>query len=153
VLETEKISGLDDPEWWEKSGELPGILLWALAGLKVFRATGKFIEPQVCIDAKEEQRTDQSTSREFLKDNVIANTLFDIDCKDLYDAFKEWFSEGHKIQYIPNVKDFNKEVVRLFHKEWESGDLTRKQRGINLGRKRFWAGIGLRKNSEDAEMF
>src|SRR5262249_2842959 len=41
-------SGRDAPSWWQKSGELPGIFLWAVEGWRRLRERRRFTEPVTC---------------------------------------------------------------------------------------------------------
>src|SRR5205807_310610 len=42
IAEEERVYGMDKREWWEASGELPGILNWALEGFDRLRLQGGF---------------------------------------------------------------------------------------------------------------
>jgi P4 family phage/plasmid primase-like protien len=44
-----RVVGMDKPDYWERAGELPGLLNWALAGLMRLRANaGQFTRPAAC---------------------------------------------------------------------------------------------------------
>src|SRR5262249_16909631 len=48
IPEPEQVKGMDKPDFWGASGELPGILNWALAGLHDLRTQGYFTVPESC---------------------------------------------------------------------------------------------------------
>lgn len=56
------------PEYW--ADELPGILLWALAGLARLRAAGQFTRSQACEAAAAQHRRDSDPAREYLADHL-----------------------------------------------------------------------------------
>jgi P4 family phage/plasmid primase-like protien len=59
------------PEWWERSGELAGILNWALAGLRRLREQGTFTESAVCNTAKQGHRLTSNPALEFITDYLV----------------------------------------------------------------------------------
>jgi P4 family phage/plasmid primase-like protien len=70
VPKSEIIRGLDQPEWWIESGELPGILNWALEGLQRLASQGGFTEPESMQKLIREYRRDQNPVQGFLDEMV-----------------------------------------------------------------------------------
>ncbi len=58
-----RVFGMDKPEWWEASGELPGVFNWALAGLDRLRQQDRFTQSQVCEQALADYRTENNPAR------------------------------------------------------------------------------------------
>lgn len=67
---SEKILGLDRPDWWLERGELPGIFMWALEGLRRLQEDRDFATPASAEAAKETLRRDNSPAREFILENL-----------------------------------------------------------------------------------
>ena len=70
--------------------ELPGILVWAIEGLKRLRARGHFVQPKAVSDAVQEMEDLASPVLAFVRDccevGVGRRTWID----DLYEAWKRW---------------------------------------------------------------
>ncbi|MBA3315134.1 MAG: hypothetical protein H0T47_17830 [Planctomycetaceae bacterium] len=69
IPEDERIPGMDRPEFWEASGELPGMLNWALIGLKRLQAQGRFTESSVVSAMVDDYRRDSNPAQTFLLDH------------------------------------------------------------------------------------
>lgn len=107
--ETKQDKNLVNPDWWIKSGEMPGIFNWALEGLKRLYERGHFIEPAISRIAKENYRQDANPSRTFLLDNYEMSSTSHLSSKELYEAYyNNLKSEGHnplsKTQLATEVK-------------------------------------------------
>lgn len=128
VLESERIVGMDKHEWWHASGELPGILCWAIAGLYRLRKAGRFTRPALCQEMLDEYRLEINPARSFLEETCEANSFGSTSAGDLYSAYKKWCSE---FGYKPLAeRQFGKEVHRKFPQ-------CKKRRGGNK-ENRFW---------------
>jgi P4 family phage/plasmid primase-like protien len=118
--------------------ELPGILNWAIEGLKRLQQQGHFTEPTICKGALEDYRTEMNSAREFLKENyqscegatgfILANVL--------YDQYKDW-CQANGYQALTNNM-FGKEVKRVFPSS------ERQKRGTP----RLWAYVGIIKRND-----
>lgn len=120
IQDSEKILGMDKMEWWEKSGELPGILRWAIAGLARLRANGRFSKSSVCEAAISDYRDEVNPARTFLKERyVLSITNSDmVSTRKLYDEYAQWCMDSG---YRPlSDKSFGREVSRVY-----SGQVTR----------------------------
>jgi putative DNA primase/helicase len=91
--------GMDKPAYWEKFGELPGMLNWVLDGLASLKARGwQFKEPRVCRLAKEEYRLDNDPTRRFLVEHFRADPGAEpIPSASICKWYQEWCeANGHR---------------------------------------------------------
>lgn len=70
--------------------ELPGILNWALDGLKQLAADGRFADCQVCEAAKQRYRSDCDTVLAFIEDRCLLRPKASTEAKDVYASYREW---------------------------------------------------------------
>jgi P4 family phage/plasmid primase-like protien len=112
IPESERVFGMDKPQWWEDVGELLGILLWSLAGLKRLREQRKFTESAVCNAALDDYRLESNPARTFLGEQYTTDLNADIVTTDVYSAYREWCETNG---YRPlGSNTFGKEIVRAF---------------------------------------
>jgi len=127
-----RVKGMDKPEWWASSGELPGIFTWAIAGLWRLRRQG-FTEPKLVAESNEDYRTEVNPARSFLLETCEANSLASIATKELYGHYKQWCGDNG---YRPlSERQFGKEVRRVFP------ELERRRLGDRESRTWTYAGI------------
>jgi P4 family phage/plasmid primase-like protien len=101
-----------DPEWWIGSGELPGVFLWALEGLRRLRERGRFKEPVECRKLREDYKRDANPARVFLLDHCVEEITATTPSPALYKAYSAHVREqGHHPLSEPM---FAREVRRLF---------------------------------------
>jgi P4 family phage/plasmid primase-like protien len=132
IPEAERVAGMDKVEFWQASGELPGILNWALAGLHSLRAAGRFVVPPKCQEDADRLRADSNPARRFLLEHYQAGTGFVATAK-LYAAYAEWCKQhGH---YAQADVGFGREVARCFP--------TAKRDKKTIDGARCWAYCGL----------
>jgi P4 family phage/plasmid primase-like protien len=111
IPKAEQVAGMDKVEFWRASGELPGILNWALAGLHQLRQAGRFTVPAGCQEAVEKLRTEANPARRFLLEYYTSGAGV-IPTKDLYVQYRPWCEDnGH--HPLADV-GFGREVVRRF---------------------------------------
>lgn len=133
IPESERVTGMDKPEWWQASGELPGIFGWAIVGLHRLRQQGRFTQPEICKEALAEYRAESNPARLFLTENYRENSLDYTEATSIYSAYREWCQANG---YFPLAdRSFGKEVVRVFP------NTKRGQKGT--GKDRFWAYNGI----------
>lgn len=84
--------------------ELPGILLWAIAGWKRLRERGHFEQPESGKDMLEELEDLTSPIRTFVKERCdVSKPLARIERQKLYHAYLDWCKEkGINYPYAPN---------------------------------------------------
>jgi P4 family phage/plasmid primase-like protien len=112
VPDEERVEGMDKPEWWQASGELPGIFNWALAGLIRLRQRKDFLVPEICRAAVEDYKFETNPARAYLDQNIIPNSLMALATMELYENYKKWCNERN---YRPlGERVFGKEVFRAF---------------------------------------
>lgn len=70
--------------------ELPGILVWAIEGLKRLRARGHFVQPQAVSDAVQEMEDLASPVMAFVRDSCEVGAGHRTWIDDMYDAWKRW---------------------------------------------------------------
>jgi putative DNA primase/helicase len=115
--------------------ELPGILLWALDGLKRLQSRGHFVEPASSRTMVEQLSDLSSPIRAFVRDRCVQETGVEVSVDDLYGAWQQWCLEwgtepGSKQMF---GRDLHAAVphVGVRHPRVEGG------------RQRVYAGIGL----------
>jgi P4 family phage/plasmid primase-like protien len=109
-----RVFGMDKSAWWEASGELPGILNWALAGLDRLRRQDRFTRSEVCEQALAEYRTENNPARMFLLEVCRETPEGQAPCGELYKTYRNWCQANG---YSPLAdRSFGKEVRRVFPK-------------------------------------
>jgi P4 family phage/plasmid primase-like protien len=107
-----RVNGMDTIKWWEQTGELPGILNWALAGLHRLRSQGRFTYSTVSEAMLEDYCLDSNPARAFLKEFCGFNRSEQVSSMELYDTYKRWCVKSN---YRPlSEKSFGKEVFRVY---------------------------------------
>lgn len=125
ITAAERIKGMDKVEWWERSGELPGILLWAIRGLARLRAQNGFTDCESMRLEMEDYQEEVNPAKAFLTANVEEGPGC-ISTRVLYASYKDWISENG---YKPlSEKSFGKEVKRKFPKSDRRKAGSRNQR-------------------------
>lgn len=108
----ERITNMDKHFWWEASGELPGIFLWAIAGLHRLRQQGRFTRSSVSDHAAEDYRSESNPARLFLLENFEEAESAKVKTSEVYDHYKRWAVENG---YRPlGERVFGKEISRAF---------------------------------------
>jgi P4 family phage/plasmid primase-like protien len=115
VHEQERVPGMDKPEWWLKHGEVPGILNWALDGLKRLRGNGmRFTEPASCRAALEAHRRESDPCREFLVEHYAADDNGQpLRTAEVYDAYTQWCAANGQ-RHPLTAQAFGRQVRRVF---------------------------------------
>src|SRR5262249_35032700 len=110
----ERVAGMDKPEFWLGAGEAPGILNWALEGMRQLRENGmRFVEPTVCRAALQEHRVDSDPARAFLEEHYVADhEAMPLRTADLYTHYTGWCqANGYK---TGSANTFSRQVRRVF---------------------------------------
>jgi len=115
--------------------ELPGIFLWAIAGLRRLQVQGHFTAAQVCTEAIDDYRVESNPARQFLLENVEETPEDVVSCREMYRQYRKWCEDSG---YRPlGDRAFGKEVLRLFPR-------TRVRRlGSRGERERHYEGIAV----------
>lgn len=106
------IRGMDTTRWWEESGELPGILNWAIEGLDLLRERGQFATSQVCIEAMKVYQSECNPIRDWLKDNFRASPGSELQKSDVYQSHTNWAKDNGHNELTPS--QLAKEIQRVF---------------------------------------
>jgi len=110
----ERIAGMDKSEWWAASGELPGILNWALQGLRRLRDRGSFSPPELSTTELDRYRTESNPARLFLGSFCSAGPPTERQPKgELYSKYRKWCEENG-YSYPLAAPQFGREVRRVF---------------------------------------
>lgn len=113
--------------------ELPGILNWAIQGLKKLNLRGQFEEKQFLINAIQELEDENNPVNIFFKERIEKCFDEEIEKGFLYDKYKEWCFETKN--YTLNKARFAACIYKKYHKE------TPKDTQNLSTRKRIWRNI------------
>ena len=134
------IPGMDSPGYWLKNGELPGMLNWAIEGLRRLRANKKFTKAAAADALNQEHRKDCNPAMAFLEDYVRIAPGGEVFKSLLFKSYQSYCVEtGNKPM---RDSDFAKEVKSVY-RGIEDG------RQGNGNRSRFWRGIELIDDGRD----
>lgn len=89
VTEEEKVTGMDSPAWWMQKGEMPGIFMWALRGLRRLLEKRSFTESKVCNAAVAAHRLECNTALSWLKSEYERSESGEVDKDVLYSEYAE----------------------------------------------------------------
>ncbi|MFH1113712.1 MAG: phage/plasmid primase, P4 family [Pseudomonadota bacterium] len=90
------------PEKWDRQRahkiiqtELSGVLNWSIAGLKLLKDKGHFIEPQATIEALQEYRRQTDPTIEFIEERlrVVDQDDHGSTLQEVYKAYQSWTGE------------------------------------------------------------
>jgi putative DNA primase/helicase len=83
--------GREDPYLKSKiKPELPGVLQWALGGLRTLDEVGRFVEPETSVAAREEVRQTSNPVYLFVEDVCILGPFALVLLDDLYRSYDAW---------------------------------------------------------------
>lgn len=112
----QRVRGMDHRSYWLARGELPGILRWALLGLKRLRQQGDFSDCQAMQDAHSRYRRDNNPARQFLEEHLQPDEVRKggpaVKTGYLYDWYHMWCGDNG-YRHLSEGQ-FGKEVRRIF---------------------------------------
>jgi P4 family phage/plasmid primase-like protien len=114
VPDEERVVGMDKPEFWLQAGEAPGILNWALDGMRRLKKNSMhFTNSAACRAMLEEHRADSDPCRAFLQEHYVADPqATPIPTKFVYAAYGAWCeNNGHG---PVSSNKFSRQVRRVF---------------------------------------
>lgn len=117
IADGRKIRNMDKAEWWEASGELPGIFNWAVQGLGRLRKQGHFTESAESKNAIIEYQRDSNSAKHFLTEFITEVGAGDADfirTNEIYRLYVLWAREAGLYPLARNT--FGKEIGRTFKK-------------------------------------
>jgi P4 family phage/plasmid primase-like protien len=130
-----RVFNMDKPAWWEQSGELSGILNWALQGLERLNRQGRFTLPQICEQALADYRIENNPARAFLLERCHENPEKKTSCGEVYRTYRLW-CQDHGYSPLAD-RSFGKEVKRLFPQT------ERRRGGVRSEREYAYVGMGI----------
>jgi putative DNA primase/helicase len=132
IGEADRRYGMDDPSFWDT--EAPGILNWAIEGLRRLRAERHFTTSALCEEARQQYREELNPIRTFLADHFHENNAAQIATKDVYQRYTEWCAgNGYKAL---GERMFGREIKRAFPK------VERRKLGTRTDRVYYYVGLG-----------
>ena len=139
--EHERDTMLDD----KLRGELPGIFIWSLEGLRRWQARGcRFVIPDESKRLLNEYRSSEDNLRRFIEECCLLGDGQQVHSKPFYQRYCFWCDEnGERNRTLPNVEVGR----RLGQMGFEGGRPT-----IEKLTARGWKGIGLAPNPESIMM-
>ena len=128
---------MDKEAYWAGSGELPGVLNWALEGLRRLRGNGwRFTRPAACQAALDEHRLESDPARSFLLDHYEMDAgAGPIPSEELYLAYRLWCDRNGHRNPLSNIS-FGKQIRRQF-----PGAQSATVRREGAGLQRCWSGL------------
>jgi putative DNA primase/helicase len=112
ITKSERVLRMDQIAWWQESGELPGIFIWAIKGLARLRMQKAFTFSEVVDEAVNSYRKEVNPAREFLLEFCEAADKNAVPCKMLYTIYRKWTEENGNQPMAATV--FGREVHRAF---------------------------------------
>jgi putative DNA primase/helicase len=103
------------PDYWRD--ELPGMLNWALQGLKRLRERGEFDLPTPCLELLREHRLDSNPARRFLEEHYRQTGSEEdyVIASDVYESYKQWCDRnGIRRDHLLTAPMFGREIRRVF---------------------------------------
>lgn len=134
VVDTE----LDD----KLEAELPGILNWAIAGLKDLRGNRGFVVPDRSRELLEKQREESNPAAMFLKESYYwePDDMFGVSPLAIYRTYREWCKAKG---YIPmSDRTFGREIRRVFPK------VSKRRLGSDGSRHMAYPGLRMQQGAE-----
>lgn len=112
IADHERVLNMDKASWWERSGELPGMFLWAIRGLARLQAQGRFTLSLESQEALEDYQQEMNPARAFLLEYCERSDSSAIKSSKLYEIYSVWCQRSN---YRPlSERQFGKEVKRVF---------------------------------------
>lgn len=147
IAEADKVKDMDKPWWWAKSEELPGILNWAIEGLRRLHEQGGFTVPESMKTILRSYRRDMNPVQAFIADVVVydPNDARKTSTQSIVAAFRTWCIENSdtkageemeiKVMGRAIAKKFDIESFRIAATISETGKKIRGFKGIFLNDK------------------
>ena len=133
IPEKERNPGMTSVPWWIELGEMPGVLNWAIAGMRRLINQGGFSRCEVAAEAVAEYRLDSNPAKEFLSQHIAPCEHGVVDSGLLFELYCYWCTKMHRTAL--GHREFGKEVHRVFpqlrrRRTQENGDRVYKYEGI-----------------------
>jgi P4 family phage/plasmid primase-like protien len=115
VPEDKQVPGMDRPEWWYASGELPSIFGWALQGLAHIHSQKikRFTDSKEMRSTRLEYKVENDPARAYLEEHIMIDEQADgLSRSELYKAYCEWAEDNGF--HMCNSTNFGRTVRRTF---------------------------------------
>ena len=120
------------------TGELPGVLNWAIEGWLRLYARGHFVQPRSAAEAAEELADLGSPIGAFVQERCKVGASYTVECELLYSAWVIWCSVQRR-DHPGTVQTFGRDLRAAV-----PGLRTTQPRGATTaGRVRYYQGVGL----------
>lgn len=87
--------GSEDPTLLTRLlAELPGICNWAIEGLQRLRATGRFTEPAICREERDEMMEQQAPLLAFIREECELIPMGRVSTSDVYNRYSLWCTQN-----------------------------------------------------------
>lgn len=117
--------------------ELPGILIWALCGLKDLEDQGGFEIPDCMAKSAREMREKSNPAASWCEQSLVVAKNAELNLRSAYADYKSYCNNGG---WKPlNRANFSKQIRRWFHRE-TGRKVTSERRRIEGKRQRFYQG-------------
>lgn len=134
ITQSERVANMDKHWWWEVSGELPGILLWAIRGLHRLRQQSRFTHSGMSEEAINDYRAESNPARAYLFECLEMREESKVRTSTIYKFYRAW-SELNGYRSM-GERTFGKEIVRTFP------TAERKRGGTRGDRYWYYEGLG-----------
>jgi putative DNA primase/helicase len=129
--------GREDHDLTDKLlAELPGILLWSIAGWQRLMARKRFVQPEAGRELTGEMEDLASPIGKFVRDRCMVGPEHEVATVDLYETYRRWCtSEGkdHPVDAATFGRDLRAAVPGLRREQVRDGSFrVRKYQGIGL---------------------
>lgn len=136
---------LVNEEFWLKSNELNGILLWALEGLRSLKNRGQFELPSSVMEAVKDYLKQANPTQEFLETHFVYKSQSMIPKFSVYKEYSSWMeTNGYKPL---GANNFANEVRKVFPHVFSSKNqyaFPYSEHSLEKVRDRAWMGLGKR---------
>ncbi len=120
VPKESRVLGMDSRAWWEASGEVPGILNWAIAGLFRLRLNREFSASSICEAAIGGYREESNPALAFMLDYMERTEGPDAEWKlllshEIYKAYDQWTRKlgGYPLNSTHFFRELNKNFPHI----------------------------------------
>lgn len=131
--------GKEDPHLKDRiRTELPGVLQWALAGLRRLDTAGRFVEPLASVAAREEVRQTSNPVYLFVEDACLLGPFAMVLLDDLYRAYDFWCQKNGYTKLPSSIlvrqlkNTFRGKVTSIRRRQTPGGPLKRTVLGMAL---------------------
>lgn len=125
--------------------ELPGILNWAIAGLKRLRERGHFVKDQEMISLLEDLKLENNPVLQWANENIAVSPGKELEKGEVYLKYTAWAKENGYVHL--GLAKFSSYFWEIFRNDTKQ----KCQRPIGTDRKRIWPGLTWKTETETKE--